>query len=125
MESVLQFLKENENLMESNSSDDFDFFDSDEFYNLDNDTKREVFYLKAFYMSTQEYSSLKDCVLDFKHITQYIKENDYLNNTHECYETMICNYLNSIDDLLNPCIKKDKEDFINNFHIFNDKFIFK
>ena len=126
MESALKFLQENENLIESNSFDDF--FESDEFNDLDDDTKREVFYLKTFYMSTQEYSSLENCIDDFIKITSDIKEKDYLQNIHECYQALICNYLNNIDDLLKPCFNNDEGDFIDNFHTFvdylNDKDLF-
>ena len=118
MESVLQFLKEHENLIESDEFDDF--FEDIAFNDLDDDTKREVFYLKVFYMSTQKYSTLEECIEDFKKITSEIKDNDFLKNTHECYETMICNYLNIIDDFIKPSINDNEEDFINCFHEFVD-----
>ena len=118
MESVLQILKEHENFIESKSFDEF--FEDNVFNDLDDDTKREVFYLKVFYMSTQKYSTLEECIEDFKKITSEIKDNDFLKNTHECYETMICNYLNVIDDLIKPSINDNEEDFINCFHEFVD-----
>ena len=120
MERVLQFFKENEKLMESNSFDDF--FESDEFNDLEDETKRDIFYVKTFDMSTQAYSVLDDCIEDFMKITSYIIENDYLQNAHECYETILKNYLDIIDDLLKPCFNDGdgEEEFINNFHTFVD-----
>ena len=114
MDDVIQFLKENDNILEEN---DFEkFINSDEFNDLEEGPRNEIFYMKAFEMSSKEYEKdkLKECINDFNMIIKTIKEfkeNDDHYKIHECYEAIIKNYLNTFDDLFKPCFKEDQNGF--------------
>ena len=88
MEDVYHFL-DKKNLMEEENFEKF--FESSQFNALDENQKREIFYMKSFYMSTKEYDTLKNCINDFIYFITNINDNDYLHNTHECYEIIINN----------------------------------
>ena len=114
MDDVIQCLKENDNILEEN---DFEkFINSDEFNDLEEGPRNEIFYMKAFDMSSKEYEKdkLKECINDFNMIIKTIKEfkeNDDHYKIHECYEAIIKNYLNTFDDLFKPCFKEDQNGF--------------
>ena len=114
MDDVIQCLKENDNILEEN---DFEkFINSDEFNDLEEGPRNEIFYMKAFEMSCKEYEKdkLKECINDFNMIIKTIKEfkeNDDHYKIHECYEAIIKNYLNTFDDLFKPCFKEDQNGF--------------
>ena len=119
MEEVYKFLDENKDMMEKEGEEELEeFFESDEFYDLDENSKREIFYMKSFYKSTKEYEKLENCIKDFMFLIKYIYDNDYLHNVHECYETIVKNYLNQIDDRLRPCFKENQDNFINSIYEF-------
>ena len=119
MKEINKFLDENKDMMEKEGEDELEeFFESDEFNNLDEKLKREIFYMKSFYISTKEYKQLENCIKDFIYLIKYINDNDYLHNTHECYEIIIKNYLNQIDDRLKPCLKENQDNFIENIYEF-------
>ena len=117
MENVIQYLKNN-NIM--NPINFNSFVESNEFNDLDEDSKKDIFYMVAFSMSTKDYSLLDDVINDFVLIITFINENEYLHDTQELYEFIVNNYLNNIDDLLKPCFKKNQEIFINNLHKFTE-----
>ena len=91
---VLEYLKRNKKDL---GTIEFEtFFESNDFNNLNEYSKRTVFYFNIFLMSSKKYSCFNDIINDFIKITSKINENDYLKNTHECYEQIIINYLNKI-----------------------------
>ena len=98
--------KEILNFIESNKEDmakiDFDtFFESDEYNNIKvEDSKRTIFYMTTFLMSTKEYKEFGEIIKEFIKITGAINGNEYLQKTHECYEELICNFLKKIKQLL-------------------------
>ena len=104
MKSVLDYIEENENQIETND--------------LDDESKSDIFYMKSFYMSTKNYIKLEEAVEDFEVVIKCINDNNYLQNSHECFEILIINFLNSIDDLLKPYCKNNQEVFINYIHKF-------
>ena len=118
MEEALKFISESKNFLKS--SDFNDFIESDEFNNLNEESRKDIFFMKAFLMSTFEYEELRKCVEDFNLIISNVKYNEYLCDTHECYEKLISNYLNIIGDLLRPCFRNDQEEFINILNDFVD-----
>ena len=115
---VLQFIEEKKNLIESNDLNQL--IEDDDFNDLDDISKNEIFYMATFFYSTKKYKELKEVTNDFEMIVDLINNNEYLHNQHECFETLMSNYLNSMDDLLKPCFKKNQEDFIQCFHQFID-----
>ena len=121
MENVIQYLQNNNNIMNIINPINFNsFVESNEFNDLDEDSKKDIFYMIAFSMSTKDYSLLEDVINDFVLIITFINENEYLHDTQELYEFIVNNYLNNIDDLLKPCFKKNQEIFINNLHKFTE-----
>ena len=121
MENVIQYLQNNNNIMNIINPINFNsFVESNEFNDLDEDSKKDIFYMVAFSMSTKDYSLLDDVINDFVLIITFINENEYLHDTQELYEFIVNNYLNNIDDLLKPCFKKNQEIFINNLHKFTE-----
>ena len=122
-EEILDYIECNRNNMAKN---DFDtFFESNEYNNIkDEESKRTIFYMTTFLMSTKEYNDFEEIIQYFTKITGAINENDYLQKTHECYEELICNYLKKIRTLL---IKDDIYDnqsenkFIQNLNHFVDE----
>ena len=113
---VLQFIEEKKNLIETNDLNQL--IEDDDFNDLDDKSKNEIFYMAAFFYSTKKYKELKEVINDFEMIIDFINNNEYLHNQHECFEALMSNYLNSMDDLLKPCFKKKQEDFIQCFHQF-------
>ena len=104
---------------------DFDnFIESDEYNNMDDNSKRDLFYMVTFIMSAKNYKKFNTIINDFVKIIEFIKDNEYLQNTHECYETLICNYLSKIRELLskNDVIENQKE-LIESLSIFKDEII--
>ena len=116
MKSVLDYIEENENQIETNDLDNL--IESDNFNDLDDESKSDIFYMKSFYMSTKNYIKLEEAVEDFEVVIKCINDNNYLQNSHECFEILIINFLNSIDDLLKPYCKNNQEVFINYIHKF-------
>jgi len=96
---ILDFIANNKEDMAKN---DFDtFFESNEYNNIkDEDSKRTIFYMTIFLMSTKEYKEFGEIINEFIKIIEKIDENIYLQKTHECYEELICNFLNKIRQLL-------------------------
>ena len=96
---ILDFIANNKEDMAKN---DFDtFFESNEYNNIkDEDSKRTIFYMTTFLMSIKEYKEFGEIINEFIKIIGAIKENIYLQKTHECYEELICNFLNKIRQLL-------------------------
>ena len=116
MENALKFLKENKNLIKTNDLNQL--VENDDYNDLDDEFKNDIFYMASFFMSTKEYKTLKEAIEDFEMIIEFINNNDYLYNEHECFEEVLNSYLNNIDDLMKPCFKKNQEDFIKYFHQF-------
>ena len=96
---ILNFIESNKEDMAKN---DFDtFFESDEYNNIKyEDSKRTIFYMTTFLMSTKEYKEFGEIIKEFIKITGAINGNEYLQKTHECYEELICNFLKKIKQLL-------------------------
>ena len=96
---ILNFIESNKEDMAKN---DFDtFFESDEYNNIkDKDSRRTIFYMTTFLMSTKEYKEFGEIIKEFIKITGAINGNEYLQKTHECYEELICNFLKKIKQLL-------------------------
>ena len=96
---ILDFIANNKEDMAKN---DFDtFFESNKYNNIkDEDSKRTIFYMTIFLMSTKEYKEFGEIINEFIKIIEKIDENIYLQKTHECYEELICNFLNKIRQLL-------------------------
>ena len=118
---ALQFIEEKKNLIETNDLNQL--IEDDNFNDLDDRAKNDIFYMAAFFKSTKKYNhfkQLKEAIDDLEMIIDFINNNEYLHRQHECFEMLMNNYLNSMDDLLNPCLKKDQEAFIQFFHQFVD-----
>ena len=113
---VLQFIEEKKNLIETNDLNQL--IEDDDFNDLDDKSKNEIFYMAAFFKSTKKFKDLKEAIDDFEMIIDFINNNEYLYNQHECFEMLMNNYLNSMDDSLKPCFKEDQEVFIQFFHQF-------
>jgi len=116
---ALQFIEEKKNLIETNDLNQL--IEDDNFNDLDDRAKNDIFYMAAFFKSTKKYNhfkQLKEAIDDLEMIIDFINNNEYLHRQHECFEMLMNNYLNSMDDLLNPCLKKDQEAFIQFFHQF-------
>ena len=120
--SILDYIKDNKKDM---GKDDFDtFFESDKYNDLDDDSKRIIFYMTTFIMSVKDYKTFSNVIDDFIKITLTIKRNEYLKNTHECYEEIICNYLKKIKSLLDKGDLYEKEsqnEFIKSLNNFVDE----
>ena len=96
-EQIHKYIKNNKKTM---GKIDFDsFIESDEFYELNDDSKRIIFFMVTLIMSTQEYKNFNIIIKDFTRIIGFIKENKYLEKTHESYDTLLCNYLKKIQKL--------------------------
>ena len=99
-QEILDYIANNKEDMDKNDFDDF--FESDNYNNIkDEDSKRTIFYMTAFLMSTKEYKEFGEIIKEFIKIIGAIKENKYLQKTHECYEELISNFLKNIRQLLN------------------------
>ena len=72
MEEALKFISESKNFLKS--SDFNDFIESDEFNNLNEESRKDIFFLYAFLMSTFEYEELRKCVEDFNLIISNINQ---------------------------------------------------
>ena len=96
---ILDFITNN---MEDMAKKDFDnFFESDNYNNIkDEDSKRTIFYMTTFLMSTKEYKEFEEIIKEFAKIIEAIYEYKYLQKTHECYEELISNFLKKIRLLL-------------------------
>ena len=91
------------------------FIESDEYNDMDDNSKRITFYMVTFIMSINEYKKFKDIIKDFINIILFIKENDYLQNFHEIYENLLLNYFNKIKEIIpiiNISEKKEENEFI-------------
>ena len=122
-EEILNYIECNRDNMAKN---DFDsFFESNEYNSIkDEDSKRIIFYMTTFLMSTKEYNDFEEIIQYFTKITGAINENDYLQKTHECYEELICNYLKKIRTLLTKDDIYDNQNenkFIQNLNHFVDE----
>ena len=117
---ILTYIQNNK---ESMGKNDFDtFIESDDFNDMDDESKRIIFYMESFIMSTKDYKIFSEIINDFTKIIVFIKDNEYLQNTHESYETLICNYLQKIRELLskNDLLENENE-FIQNLSKFKDE----
>ena len=102
--NVLEYLKKNKKGL---GKIDFEsFFESNDFNNMNENSKRTVFYFNIFLMSSKKYNYFNEIINDFIKITSKINENDYLKNTHECYEQIIINYLDKISSFF---ISREKD----------------
>ena len=116
MEDVKQFIKGNKNLIKINDLNQL--VEDDNFNDLDDESKNQIFFMAALNLSTKDYKALtlKETIEDFEMIIEFINNNDYLHDEHECFESLIKEYLNNIDDLLKPSFKSNQEDFIKLLH---------
>ena len=106
-EQIYKYIKNNKKTM---GKEDFDsFVESDDFCDLNDDSKRVIFFMVILVMSTQEYKSFSKIIKDFTKIIEYIKDNEYLEKTHESYEAILCNYLKKIKNLSNNIIDNQNE----------------
>ena len=119
MKNVSDYINDHENWIET--SDLEILVESDDFNDLDDKSKSEIFYMTSFDMSSKEYNKLQEAIEDFELIIKCINYNNYLQKSHECFETLITNYLDIIDNLLKPAYKsykKEQEIFIKYLHKF-------
>ena len=119
MKNVLQYIKDNKNEMEPKNLKIF--YESLEFNELDETSRKDIFYFVSFRMSTKEYKQLDEAIQDFIDIIDLVNDNEYLQNTNEYYAAVIVNYLNRISKLLfNFCFENNQEIFIDNFQAFTE-----
>ena len=96
---ILDYISNNKEDMTQNDFNNF--FESDKYNNIkDEESKRTIFYMTSFLMSTKLYKEFGEIIKEFIKITGAINENKYLQKTHECYEELICNFLKKIKQLL-------------------------
>jgi hypothetical protein len=57
---VLQFIEEKKNLIETNDLNQL--IEDDDFNDLDDKSKNEIFYMAAFFYSTKKYKELKEVI---------------------------------------------------------------
>ena len=85
---------------------------------MKDESKRLLFYINIFIMSTNNYKSFKNIIDDFIEIIDYISYNDYVQNIHESYEATICNYLKKIELLSRKAVDENENEFIQNLNKF-------
>ena len=108
---ILDYIKNNSKKL---GQDDFDnFIESPEFNEMEDNSKRELFYINAFIMSTNNYNNnFKKIISDFLKIISFIDYYDYMHIIHESYETIICNYLDKIENLSRKEAHENENEFI-------------
>ena len=89
---ALQFIEEKKNLIETNDLNQL--IEDDNFNDLDDRAKNEIFYMAAFFKSTKKYNhfkQLKEAIDDLEMIIDFINNNEYLHRQHECFEMLMNN----------------------------------
>ena len=116
---ILTFIRKNKKEMKS---EDFNsFIKSDNYNNLDNkEARRIVFYIESFLKSTNNYTKFNILINDFQTIIKSINENEYLQKTHECYKTLLCNFLQNILSLIMNENVLCENTFVSELNIFVD-----
>ena len=117
---ILNYMKTNRKIM---GQTDFDTFtESDEFNDMNEDSRKILFYINIFIMSTKDYKDFSEIIKDFKKIIIYIKGNEYLYNVDEIYEAIIINYLKKIQELLlKNYINENENKFIIELNTFTEE----
>ena len=120
---ILDYISNNKEDMTQNDFNNF--FESDKYNNIkDEESKRTIFYMTSFLMSTKLYKEFGEIIKEFIKITGAINENKYLKKTHECYEELICNFLKKIRQLLaldDNYENKNENEFIQNLNHLVDE----
>ena len=118
-DQIYKYIKNNKKTM---GKEDFDtFIESDEFCDLNDESKRIIFFMVTLIMSSQKYKSFTKIIKDFIKIIVYIKENKYLEKTHESYETLLCNYLKAIKKFPDDDIIDNQNELIKDLGDFSEE----
>ena len=118
--NILDYIKNNSNKL---GKVDFDnFIESPEFNEMEDDSKRELFYIHTFIMSINNYNNnFKEIISDFLKVISFIDYYDYMHIIHESYETIICNDLKNIEILsIKEEVYENEIEFIESLNMLVD-----